>query len=167
MQTWPELEKIERGRAGRGLVDVDVGQDDDRRFAAELQRHPLQRVGRGAVDDLADLGRAGEGDLVDVGMADQPVAGGLAKAGDDVEHAGREAGLGDQVGEAQRGQRGLLGGLQDDRAAGGERRRDLLHRHHQREVPRHDLGGDADRLAADISVDRAGRERRRARHARR
>ena len=64
------------------------------------------------------------------------------------------AGLGDQVGEAQRGQRRLLGGLEHERAAGGERRRDLLHRHHQREVPRHDLGADADRLAPDISVER-------------
>ena len=87
--------------------------------------------------------------------AHQAVAGGLAQAGDEVEHAGREARLGDEVGEAERGQRGLLGGLEDERAAGGERGRDLLHGHHQREVPRHDLDGDADRLAADISVDGA------------
>ena len=81
------------------------------------------------------------------GCADQPVAGGVAVAGDDVDHAGREAGLGDQVGEAQRGQRRLLGGLEDERAAGGQRRARSSGRHQQREVPRHDLRADADRLA--------------------
>jgi len=57
--------------------------------------------------------------------------------------------------QAQHGERGLFGGFQHHRAARGERGRDLLHRHHQREIPGHDLRGDADRLAPDIGVEHA------------
>ena len=39
--------------------------------------------------------------------------------------------------------------LEHDGVAGGERGRDLPHRHHQRVVPRRDLADDADRLAPD------------------
>ena len=49
-----------------GLIDRRVGEDDVRRLAAELEREALLRPGGGALDALADLGRAGEGDLVDV-----------------------------------------------------------------------------------------------------
>ena len=66
-------------------------------------------------------------------------------------------GLERQLAEAQRGQRRLLGGLQHDRAAGGERRGDLPGRHQQREVPGHDLGADADRLAQRVDRGRRGR----------
>ena len=43
--------------------------------------------------------------------------------------------------------RRLLGGLQHDRVAGGERGRDLPGRHQQRVVPRRDRADDAERLA--------------------
>ena len=49
--------------------------------------------------------------------------------------------------ELEHRERRLLGGLQHDRAAGADRRRQLPRRHQQRVVPRHDLPGDADRLA--------------------
>ena len=62
---------------------------------------PLQRVGGGLLDDLGGVDVAGEGDLVDVGMRDQGGAGGLAHAVDDVDDAGREAGLAGQLGDAQ------------------------------------------------------------------
>ena len=54
-----------------------------------------------------------------------------------------------EVGERQRGQRRLLGGLDDDRAAGGERRRGLAGDHRGGKVPGRDPGGDADRLLQD------------------
>ena len=47
--------------------------------------------------------------------------------------------------EEQRGQRRRLGGLEHDGVARGERGRDLPREHQQREVPRDDLAGDADR----------------------
>ncbi len=94
------------------------------------------------------------------GVVDQRRAG-LAVAGEHVQRPLREAGLERQLAEPQRGQRRLLGRLEDDRAAGGERRGDLPHRHQQREVPGHDLGADADRLAYACSEHVAGRDRHR------
>ena len=63
-----------------------------------------------------------------------------------VQDAGREARLLGQLPESQRGERRLLGRLQDHRAARRQRRRDLPRRHQQREVPRDDLAADPDRL---------------------
>ena len=66
--------------------------------------------------------------------------------GDDVDGAGRQVGLTDDVGEQHRRERGGRGRLEHDRVAGGERRGDLPGQHQEREVPRDDLGGDAERL---------------------
>ena len=66
-------------------------------------------------------------------------------AGDDVDHAGRQVGLLADLGEQQRGQRRGLGRLEHDGVAAGQRRRDLPRQHQQREVPRDDLAGDAER----------------------
>ena len=65
------------GRVGDEVVEVaDVGHDDLRRLAAELEHDPLEvRLG-GVVQEVAtDLGRAGERDRIDVrvpadGLAD-------------------------------------------------------------------------------------------------
>ena len=72
------------------------------------------------------------------GVVDERGAG-LAVAGEDVEHARREADLERQLAEPQGAQRRLLGGLQHDRAAGGQRRPELPGGHQQREVPGDDL----------------------------
>ena len=71
-------------------------------------------------------------------MRGQRRPGARAVAGDDVERARRESGLERQLGQAQRGERRVLGGLQHDAAAGGKRRADLPDRHQQREIPRDD-----------------------------
>ena len=75
-------------------VDVGVLEDQERRVAAELHRGPQQALG-GLLDELAaDLGRAREGELAQPRVGDDrlgDVAGGLR--GDDVEHAGRQPGL--------------------------------------------------------------------------
>ena len=104
------------------------------------------------------LDRAGEGDAAHQRMADQRRARLLAIAGDDIEHARREAGLRRELGEAQRGQRRLLGRLEHRRAAGGQRRRQRAGRHAERIVPGHDMGGDAERLQ-QREVDEVGPER--------
>ena len=136
-----------------GLVDGRVVEDDVGGLAAELEGDPLVGAGHGLGDRAADLGRAGEGDLVDVRVRDERPAG-LAGAGDDVDDAGRQVGLLADLGEQQRGQRRGLGRLEHDRVAGGERRRDLPRQHQQREVPRDDLAGHAERLrvAAEAGV---------------
>jgi hypothetical protein len=69
----------------------------------------------------------------------------LARAGDDVHDAGGQVGLLQDLGEDQRAERRGLGRLQHDGVAGGEGGRDLPRQHEQREVPRDDLRGDAER----------------------
>ena len=127
-----------------GLVERAVVEDDVGGLAAELERQLHAGAGELAPDRLADLGRAGERDLVEVGVLDEMGAG-RAVAGDDVDDPRRQLGLAADVGEDERGQRRRLGGLQHDRVAAGERRGDLPGEHQQREVPRDDLAGDAER----------------------
>ena len=86
------------------------------------RRHLLQVARGGLHDQLAYLGGAGEGNLVDIRVGGQRRPGGLAEAGDHVHHAVRHAGLGDEPGQPQRGQRSLLGGLEHDGVPGGQRR---------------------------------------------
>ena len=59
---------------------------------------------------------------------------------------GGQVGLLADLGEQQRGERRGLRGLEHDGVARGERRRDLPGQHQQREVPRDDLPGHAERL---------------------
>ncbi len=89
------------------------------------------------------------------GWRDEVRAERRAVAGDDVDRPGGEADLGRQLGDAEHGERRLRVGLEDDGAAGGERRRELPRRHQQRVVPRHDLRGDADRLLLRVEEQRA------------
>ena len=103
----------------------------------------------------ARLGRAGERDLVDAGMLDEVRADRRARARDDVDRAGREADLGRELGHAERAQRRLRVGLEDDRAARGQGRRELPGRHHQRVVPGDDLARDSDRLLQRVEEERA------------
>ena len=118
-----------------GGVEVGVLEDDRRRLAAELEHAALDLRTADLADLLADLGGAGERDHVDVRVGDQ-VLGRLARGGDDVDHAGREPGLGDQVGHREQRQRVRVRGLDHGRAAGHDRRRDLLGDARQREVER-------------------------------
>ena len=129
------------------LVERGVREDDVGRLAAELERVALRRAGEPALDQPADLGRAGERDLVDVGVLDERGAG-FTRAGDDVHDARRQPDVADQLGELERGERRRLRGLQHHRVAAGERRRDLPRRHQQRKVPRDDLAGNAERSRA-------------------
>ena len=93
------------------------------RVAAELHRQPQQVLGRLLHQLAPDLGRAGERQLAQPRIGDQR-AGRLARrgGGDQVQHAARKPGLLEDLGEHQHRQRRLLGGLDDHRAAGGDRR---------------------------------------------
>ena len=70
-----------------------------------------------------------------------------AVAGDDVHHAGRQADLFAQLGQAERGEGRELGGLEHDRVSHRQRGRDFPGEHQQREVPRDDLPDHPHRLA--------------------
>ena len=128
------------------LVERGVGEHDVGGLAAELEgdllvgcRRPSGRSARPtAVEPVnAILSMSG------CSTSACPVGAG---AGDDVDDAGRQLGLLADLGEQQRGERRGLGRLEHDGVAGRERRRDLPGQHHQREVPRDDLAGDAERL---------------------
>ena len=122
-------------------------ENDVGRFAAQFERNFLQIAGSGLQDQLADFRRTGEGDFVHVGMRRQRGAGRFAVARHDVHHAVGNAGFLNQFAQQKRGERSLLGGLQHDRAARGQRRAQLPRRHQQREIPRNDLPDHADGLA--------------------
>ena len=65
----------------------------------------------------------------------------------DVEHAVGQPGFLEQLGHADRGRRHLLGRLQDEGVAAGDRHREHPQRHHRRKIERRDARADADRLA--------------------
>src|SRR3954463_6375357 len=69
--------------------------------------------------------------------------------GDDVEHALRQMARAD-LRERERRERRVRGGLQHDGVARDERGRDLPRRDEDRDVPWHDRGDDAERLAQGV-----------------
>ncbi len=85
-------------------------------------------------------------------MRDERGTGALALAGENVDDAGREAGLANQFAQAQSRQRRLLGRLQDTGATDGEGRCEFPGGHQQREIPRHDLRNDSHGLAGHVGV---------------
>src|SRR6266540_3426029 len=79
-------------------------------------------------------------------VSHEPVSDRAAAAVHDVEHAGRQSGLREQLDEALTERRCVSGGFEDDGVAADERGRDLPGRDRDREVPRRDRADDADRL---------------------
>src|ERR1043165_5895521 len=69
--------------------------------------------GAGLVDVAGDRGRADERDRGDAGVLEQAVDRDLV-AVDDVEHAGRQAGIGEQLGAEVGARRIALAGLEDE-----------------------------------------------------
>ncbi len=127
----------------------DVGEVDVGGFAAQLHGGGNDVFRRAFEDVRAHRGGAGEGDLGDALAGGQGLAGFLAVAVDDVEHA-----LGEQVADdfhqLEDRRRGLLGGLEHHAVAGGQRRRQLPGGHQDREVPGDDLPHHAQRLVEVI-----------------
>ena len=81
-------------------------------------------------------GAARERDLVDLRVPDEMLAD-LTPGGHDVDDALGHPGGHDRVGQQDRVERRLRRGLDDDRRARGERRRELQHRDEERHVPWH------------------------------
>ena len=149
VQSWPQLAKAPTIAPSAAASRFGVLEHHERRLAAELHVHALDRAGRLAHDARAGARGAGDRDQRDVLVAGERAADLRAGPGHDVEHARRQAGVERQAAEHQRGQRRQLGRLEHDRVAGRERRPDLPGRHVERVVPGRDRGADADRLAPD------------------
>ena len=142
---------------GDRLVEVGVGEDDVGGLAAELELDRDQASRAGLGDLRAGRGGADERHVVDGGVARQRRAG-RAVAGRDLDQPARHARLLGQLGEAQRGDRGQLGRLDDHGVAGRERGRGAAGRDLQRVVPGDDLRAHAPRLAQRVVQD-VGAER--------
>ncbi len=128
-------------------VEIRIGEHDVRILAAQLDRHPLDRVGSSLDHETSGVDAAGKGNLVDARVGDERPAGGRTVASDDVDDPGGQVELLQQLGEHQRGHRGLLGRFEHRRASRRKRRRQLPGGHQDRVVPRNDLSDDTHRLA--------------------
>ena len=107
----------------------------------------LQAVGRVLRHLDAGLARARERDHRHVRMRDDRVADLSPASVDDVDDAGRDARLVQQLHEALAERRRVGRRLEDDGVPADERGQDLPGRDRDREVPRRDHSDDADRLA--------------------
>jgi hypothetical protein len=109
-------------------------------------------AGRGGGRNGAAGGRAaGEGHHAHVGVAHQGIAGDGAAPVDQVHHARRHAGLGEDFHEARHRQRRGLGGLEHAAVAKRQGRGDLGGGQGQRGVPRRDQGRHASGLAQHVA----------------
>ena len=154
------------GRARDRVLEVRVGEDQVRALAAQLEREPLDGLGRQTHHLAARARRAGERHLVHARVGDEIRAGGRPVAGNDVDDARRNPDLDRELRETERRQRRRRIGLEDDRAPGRERRRELPAGHHHRVVPGDDLRADADRLAQRVEEERPAERMRAARDRR-
>ena len=130
------------------------------RAAERLDALPVLRAG--LVDVARDRRRADEADRRDVGVLEHPLDRDLVPL-DDVEDAVGHAGLLQELGDEHRGGRVLLGRLQDERVAAGDRGRPHPHGHHRGEVERRDArrrrraaGGSSTRRSRSRPARRSG-----------
>ena len=128
-------------------VEVGIREDQLRGLAAEFECHLAELLPRQRGDGLAHGRAAGEGDLVDALVRCECRAGLGTETGHDVERPVGHARLGEQIGESQRRQRRILGGLDDHRAARGESGSDLPRRDDGGVVPGGDRPDHAEGLA--------------------
>src|SRR5205085_12397823 len=129
-------------------VQIGIIEDDERGFAAQLEREFLTGTGGGAANAASDIGRAGEGDLVDIWMAHQRLTNLRSFSRQDIDDTRRQAHFLDNLREFEGGQRGVAGGFQYNRIAHCHRVRNFPGQHEQWEVPGDDLHHDADRNIA-------------------
>src|SRR5262249_22073252 len=134
-----------RGPAG-GLYGIGVGADDHRGVAAQFHQRRLHDPAGLGGEQLADRDRAGEGHQADHGRGDEMGGDLRGRAQDEVEDTGRQPRVGVAADQCGGGGGGLLGRLDDEGAAGGERGGDLPVGPAHGEVPRDEGGDGADGL---------------------
>ena len=95
-------------------LEIRIAQNEVRRLAAELLRHPLHSVRRRLGDQNSGPGRAGERDHVDAGMGGQRLADLRPSSVDEIEDSGGRLGRLDDLGEDQAAHRRDLARLQNN-----------------------------------------------------
>ena len=136
-------------------LQIGVRHHDDEVLRAAERLHALARVRRALIDMLGHRRRTDERDGADVRMIANRVDD-LASAVHQVDNAGRQIALLQELHHLALRERHLLGRLQHERVARGNRERHEPHRHHRREVERRDRRDDAERLADDVAIDAGG-----------
>lgn len=111
--------------------------------------------GSALVHVLPDWRRSDERDRLHRGVVQQGVHSLLVTV-HDIDDVGWQARLAPQLRHGIGCGGILLGGLDDDRIAGGDGDRNEPHRHHRREVERRDHADDAERLQQGVGVDIGG-----------
>ena len=147
MQRWPEVPNADQTMPSTARSRSASSRTMIAFLPPELEVHVLEVVCSRLRHRDAGLARAGEGDHGHVRVAHERSARRLAVAVHDVDDAVRHAGLVEELDEALREERRVLGRLQHDGVAAHERRRELPRRNRDREVPRRDRADDADRHA--------------------
>jgi hypothetical protein len=132
--------------AGRSPFEVGVLEDEIGRLSAKFQHHALDPLRRLRVNLAADRIRAGEADHVDHRVPGQ-LTGDFGVAGDHVQHAGRQPGLGSDFAQDERLEGCLRRRLKHGCAAGREGGGEFPDVEQEREVVRRDQRGDADWFA--------------------
>src|SRR5471032_1398603 len=129
-----------------GLIQVCVVEHDERRVAAQFQGDFLDVLGAFGHQLTTDFGRTGERQLAHDRVAGQLAADVASAAGDNAQHAFRDACAVCQLNQCQRRERRLRSRFDHHGATGSQRRARFTGDHRRGEVPRRDRRGDADRL---------------------
>ena len=141
------------GRLLDSCVEIGIGEDEERRLAAELEGDGDDVLGGGLPDQPGGVDRPRERDAADARVGHERCTRLLPDSLHDVEDARRQASLRREVGEERAGERRPLGWLQDCCASGREHRADLPGREHEGRVPGRDQRCDARRVVADAVFD--------------
>ena len=141
--------EVAHHRGGHRLLDIGVVENQQRRLAAELHRHPLERCRCGLHHFFAGGNRPGQRHLGHVGVCGEQGAG-VATPLQHVENARWNPGLQVNFGQLERGHRCQLGGLEDHRVARRQRRRRFPAGDLQRVVPGPYSYAHAQRLAPGV-----------------
>ena len=134
------------------LREIAAGVDDDRRLAAELERHRRQVLRGGLRDHPPDRCRAGEEQVIERQLDERPARRGIAGKDGNLVVAER---LGDDPRHELGRSRGHLRRLDHHAVAGCERRDRRQHRQLIRVVPRRDDADHAERLRNQPVVSRS------------
>ena len=130
------------------MHEVRVRSHVGRVVAAQFQASADETVGRGTLNRMPALDRAGEGDEADARVANHALGVGVREV-QNLHYSLGKAGLAEAGGELFRAQRRLGRMFQDHGVARHERRHDAVYGDQVWIVPRGDRQHDAERLATD------------------
>src|ERR1019366_102484 len=137
------------GDDGQRVREVGVGEDHDRRVAAQFEDDGLWCLRREFGDASTSTSRTREGCERDEWVLDERFTGNVTSSVYNVEHTGGKD-FRRELGEGGSSERRILRRLHDNRVAGGERGRNLPNCLPEWVVPRRDGPNHAERLTSQI-----------------